>query len=442
MLKRFKKGGIHPKENKISKDAAIEIAPLPKVAFISLSQHIGAPAEPLVKKGDTVKVGQLIGKAKGFISANIHSSVSGTVKSVDDVVNGMGVSVPSITIDVEGDVWEDDIDRSNDIITKCDLSAKEVVDCVAQAGIVGLGGATFPSNVKLSVPEGKKAEYLVVNGVECEPYLTADQHIMEEHSQEVIVAVDIISKSLGVKKAYVGIENNKPKAIASMVAAAGAYNNIEIVPLRVMYPQGGEKQLLDAILGREIPSGALPLEVGAVVQNVGTIYAIYQALQKRKPLFERVVTVTGDHLKEPKNLLTRIGTPVKELIDFCGGLPEDAVKVIDGGPMMGRSVSNLEGVVNKGSSGVLIMSENKCDVSLESPCIRCGKCVGVCPMGLEPYLLNTLSDYHRFEDCKDHSVMDCIECGSCSYTCPAHIRLLDNIRLAKREVAKLLRNKK
>ncbi|MEG2758522.1 MAG: electron transport complex subunit RsxC [Rikenellaceae bacterium] len=442
MLKRFKKGGIHPKENKISKDAAIEIAPLPKVAFISLSQHIGAPAEPLVKKGDTVKVGQLIGKAKGFISANIHSSVSGTVKSVDDVVNGMGVSVPSITIDVEGDVWEDDIDRSNDIITKCDLSAKEVVDCVAQAGIVGLGGATFPSNVKLSVPEGKKAEYLVVNGVECEPYLTADQHIMEEHSQEVIVAVDIISKSLGVKKAYIGIENNKPKAIASMVAAAGAYNNIEIVPLRVMYPQGGEKQLLDAILGREIPSGALPLEVGAVVQNVGTIYAIYQALQKRKPLFERVVTVTGDHLKEPKNLLTRIGTPVKELIDFCGGLPEDAVKVIDGGPMMGRSVSNLEGVVNKGSSGVLIMSENKCDVSLESPCIRCGKCVGVCPMGLEPYLLNTLSDYHRFEDCKDHSVMDCIECGSCSYTCPAHIRLLDNIRLAKREVAKLLRNKK
>ncbi|MEG1553539.1 MAG: electron transport complex subunit RsxC [Rikenellaceae bacterium] len=442
MLKRFKKGGIHPKENKISKDAAIEIAPLPKVAFISLSQHIGAPAEPLVKKGDTVKVGQLIGKAKGFISANIHSSVSGTVKSVDDVVNGMGVSVPSITIDVEGDVWEDDIDRSNDIITKCDLSAKEVVDCVAQAGIVGLGGATFPSNVKLSVPEGKKAEYLVVNGVECEPYLTADQHIMEEHSQEVIVAVDIISKSLGVKKAYVGIENNKPKAIASMVAAAGAYNNIEIVPLRVMYPQGGEKQLLDAILGREIPSGALPLEVGAVVQNVGTIYAIYQALQKRKPLFERVVTVTGDHLKEPKNLLTRIGTPVKELIDFCGGLPEDTVKVVDGGPMMGRSVSNLDGVVNKGSSGVLIMSENKCDVSLESPCIRCGKCVGVCPMGLEPYLLNTLSDYHRFEDCKDHSVMDCIECGSCSYTCPAHIRLLDNIRLAKREVAKLLRNKK
>ncbi|MEG1794071.1 MAG: electron transport complex subunit RsxC [Rikenellaceae bacterium] len=442
MLKRFKKGGIHPKENKISKDAAIEIAPLPKVAFISLSQHIGAPAEPLVKKGDTVKVGQLIGKAKGFISANIHSSVSGTVKSVDDVVNGMGVSVPSITIDVEGDVWEDDIDRSNDIITKCDLSAKEVVDCVAQADIVGLGGATFPSNVKLSVPEGKKAEYLVVNGVECEPYLTADQHIMEEHSQEVIVAVDIISKSLGVKKAYIGIENNKPKAIASMVAAAGAYNNIEIVPLRVMYPQGGEKQLLDAILGREIPSGALPLEVGAVVQNVGTIYAIYQALQKRKPLFERVVTVTGDHLKEPKNLLTRIGTPVKELIDFCGGLPEDTVKVVDGGPMMGRSVSNLEGVVNKGSSGVLIMSENKCDVSLESPCIRCGKCVGVCPMGLEPYLLNTLSDYHRFEDCKDHSVMDCIECGSCSYTCPAHIRLLDNIRLAKREVAKLLRNKK
>lgn len=439
MLKRFKIGGIHPKENKISKDKAIETMPLPKTAVISLAQHIGAPAEAVVKRGDVVKVGQLIGKAKGFISANIHASVSGTVKSIDEVINAMGLSVPSVTIDVEGDEWDETIDRSDDIISECTLSAQEIIARVATAGIVGMGGATFPSNVKLMVPDGKKAEFLVINGVECEPYLTADQRVMEEHSVEVAIAVNIISKALGVQKAFIGIENNKPKAIAAMRSAVASFQNIEIVPLRVMYPQGGEKQLLEAVLDRQVPSGALPIEVGAVVQNVGTMYAIYQAVQKRKPLFERVVTVTGS-VTEPKNLLTRIGTPTKELIDFCGGIPEDTEKIIDGGPMMGRAVANLDGVINKGSSGVLVM--NHVEVVEESPCIRCGKCAGVCPMGLEPYLLNNLADYSRFEECQEHGTMDCIECGSCSYTCPAQIRLLDNIRLAKREVAKLLRNKK
>lgn len=442
MLKRFKIGGIHPNENKITGNKTIETMPLPKVAVISLAQHIGAPAEAVVKRGDAVKVGQLIGKAKGFISANIHSSVSGTVKSVDEVVNAMGISVPSVTIEVEGDVWDENIDRSDAIIRECNLSAKEVIERVTAAGIVGMGGATFPSNVKLMVPDGKKAEFLVINGVECEPYLTSDQRVMEEHSQEVAIAIAIISKALDVKKAFIGIENNKPTAIAAMNAAVSSFQHIEVVPLRVMYPQGGEKQLLDAVLDRQVPSGALPIEVGAVVQNVGTMYAIYQALQKRKPLFERVVTVTGKSVKEPKNLLTRIGTPTKELLEYCGGIPEDTAKIIDGGPMMGRAVANLDGVINKGSSGVLIMSSREVKVVEESPCIRCGKCVNVCPMGLEPYYLNNLADYSRFDECGEHGAMDCIECGSCSYTCPAKIRLLDNIRLAKREVAKLLRNKR
>lgn len=442
MLKRFKIGGIHPNENKLTTNKAIETMPLPKIAVISLAQHIGAPAEAVVKRGDTVKVGQLIGKAKGFISANIHASVSGTVKSVDEVINAMGMSVPAVTIEVEGDVWDENIDRSDALISACDLSAKEIVERVAAAGIVGMGGATFPANVKLMVPDGKTAEYLVINGVECEPYLTADQRLMEEHSSEIAIAIHLIAGALGVKKAFVGIENNKPKAIAAMSAAVASFQNIEIVPLRVMYPQGGEKQLLDAVLDRQVPSGALPIEVGAVVQNIGTMYAVYQAVQKRKPLFERVVTVTGKSVKEPKNLLTRIGTPTKELIEYCGGIPEDTAKIIDGGPMMGRAVANLDGVINKGSSGVLIMGRKEVEVVEESPCIRCGKCVNVCPMGLEPYYLNNLADYSRFAECGEHGAMDCIECGSCSYTCPAQIRLLDNIRLAKREVAKLLRNKR
>lgn len=442
MLKRFKIGGIHPNENKLTTNKAIETMPLPKIAVISLAQHIGAPAEAVVKRGDTVKVGQLIGKAKGFISANIHASVSGTVKSVDEVINAMGMSVPAVTIEVEGDVWDENIDRSDALISACDLSAKEIVERVAAAGIVGMGGATFPANVKLMVPDGKTAEYLVINGVECEPYLTADQRLMEEHSSEIAIAIHLIAGALGVKKAFVGIENNKPKAIAAMSAAVASFQNIEIVPLRVMYPQGGEKQLLDAVLDRQVPSGALPIEVGAVVQNIGTMYAVYQAVQKRKPLFERVVTVTGKSVKEPKNLLTRIGTPTKELIEYCGGVPEDTAKIIDGGPMMGRAVANLDGVINKGSSGVLIMGRKEVEVVEESPCIRCSKCVSVCPMGLEPYYLNNLADYSRFAECGEHGAMDCIECGSCSYTCPAQIRLLDNIRLAKREVAKLLRNKR
>ncbi|MBE9487832.1 MAG: electron transport complex subunit RsxC [Bacteroidetes bacterium] len=442
MLKRFKKGGIHPHDNKITRAKAIEVMPLPKVAVISMAQHIGAPASPVVKRGDIVKVGQLIGQAKGFISANIHSSVSGTVKSVGDAVNSMGLLVPSVTITVDGDEWLETIDRSEEIVEKFDLSPKEIVSIVASTGIVGLGGATFPSNVKHSIPEGKTAKALVVNGVECEPYLTADHRLMLEHGREIVVAIKIICHAIGVEKAYIGIENNKLDAIESMTKASADTPIIEVVPLRVQYPQGSEKQLIEATMGAEVPSGALPIQVGAVVQNIGTMYAIYQAVQKHKPLFERVVTVTGKSVSEPKNLLTRVGSPVNDMIEYCGGVPEGTAKVIDGGPMMGRSMANLSGVINKGSSGILMMPETETPANDASSCIRCGKCVQVCPMGLEPYLLNVLADKRNFEECIEHSAMDCIECGSCSFTCPAHIRLLDNIRIAKREVGKILRNRK
>lgn len=442
MLKGFKIGGVHPADNKITRGKIIEVMPVPATAVISLAQHLGAPAEAIVKKGDEVKVGQQIGKAKGFISANIHSSVSGVVKSVDAVRNAMGLLVPSVTVEVSGDEWMDTIDRSEDIVSEITMSAEDIVKRVAEAGIVGLGGATFPTNVKLMVPDGKKAVALVVNGVECEPYLTSDHRLMLENSQEIVIGIRILCRALNVDKAYVGIENNKQDAIVAMRKASQNDNSIEIVPLRVMYPQGGEKQLIDAVMNRQVPSGALPIEVGAVVQNVGTVYAVYQAVQKNKPLFERVVTVTGKSVKDPKNLLVRVGTPVQNLIDYCGGLPEDTAKVIDGGPMMGRSMANLDGVVNKGSSGVLMLN---CKDTLEAqagPCIKCAKCVSVCPMGLEPYLINAMADKRMFEDIIPHDVMDCIECGSCSFTCPANIRLLDNIRLAKREAGKILRSRK
>ena len=442
MLKKFKLGGIHPADNKITKAVSIETMPIPKRVIISLAQHIGAPAEAVVKKGDEVKVGQLIGKSTGFISANIHSSVSGVVKSVDSVVGGMGQLVPAVTIDVEGDVWLEEIDRTDTVNVASNLSSSEIVKIVTDAGLVGMGGATFPTNVKLSIPQGKKATVLIINGVECEPYLTSDHRLMLERSSEIIVGIKLICKAIGVDKAYIGIENNKPDAIDIMQQAASKFLNIEIVPLRVQYPQGGEKQLIDAVTSRQVPSGSLPIEVGAVVLNIGTVYATYQAVQKNKPLFERVVTVTGKNLTAPKNLLVRIGTPISELIDYCGGLPEDTMKVIDGGPMMGRSMSNLNSFISKGSSGVLLMGEKDVNTRPETDCIRCGKCIQVCPMGIQPYMLNLLSSRRRFEDVIGGRVMDCIECGSCSYVCPANIRLLDNIRMAKREASQILRNRK
>ena len=441
MLKTFSIGGIHPHDNKLSRGAAIEAFDVPATVTIPVSQHIGAPATLAIQKGDTVKVGTVIATATGFVSSNIHSSVSGTVTNVDVVPDAGGMRRPAVTIKVEGDEWEEGIDRSVALVKACNLDSKAIVNKIAAAGIVGMGGATFPTQVKLSVPPGKTAEFLVINAVECEPYLTSDHRVMLEKGEEVLVGTDILCKALNVKKAYVGIENNKPDAIAHLTELAAGYPHIEIVPLKVQYPQGGEKQLIDAVLRRQVPSGALPIDVGAVVQNVGTALAVYEAVQKNKPLIERVVTVTGKSLSRPANYLVRIGTPISALIEKSGGLPEDTGKVINGGPMMGRAVANLDAPVTKGTSGVLIMKNKEAKRGTETACISCAKCVSVCPMGLEPFLLNKMIAKGLLADTEAERVTDCIECGSCSFTCPARLPLLDRIRLGKVEVMRIMRSR-
>ncbi len=442
MLRSFKIGGIHPPGNKISKNSPITVAPLPDRVVVPLSQHIGAPATPCVAKGDHVKVGQLIGQSSGFVSANVHSPISGVVTAVDSLPDGAGLRKPAIVIEREGDEWLETIDRSDALIQSCHLTPKEIIDKIAAAGLVGMGGATFPAHVKLSIPAGQKAECLIINGVECEPYLTSDYRTMLERGSEVLVGVQILCKALDVNKAYIGIEDNKPEAISHLTTLAAGYPHIEIVPLRTKYPQGGEKQLIQAITGKAVPSGGLPIHVGVVVQNIGTALAVYEAVQKNKPLIERVVTVTGKTLRDPSNFMVRIGTPISSLIDLCGGMPQDALKVINGGPMMGRALANIDAPVAKGTSGIVIMRNRESLRTPASSCIKCAKCVGVCPMGLEPYLLNKLTRLKRFDDLEPLRITDCIECGSCAYTCPASIPLLDYIRVGKAETMKRIRARK
>lgn len=442
MLKTFRIGGVHPPENKLSSGEAIRVLPVPQQVIIPLGQHIGAPASPVVQKGDQVKAGQLIAQASGFVSANIHSSVSGTVVSVDPVADAAGIAKPAITIKTEGDEWMPEIDRTEKVEHNITLPKEEIIKAISAAGIVGMGGATFPTHVKLSPPPGNKAEILIINGVECEPYLTADHRIMLERAEEIIVGVQILMKAVDVKQAVIGIENNKKDAIAHLQEIAGKTLGVEVCPLKMKYPQGGEKQLIEAITKRAVPSGALPIAVGAVVQNVGTALAVYEAVMKRKPLIERVVTVTGKSVKNPGNFLCRIGTPISEVIEAAGGIPEDTGKIIGGGPMMGRATVNPASPVMKGTSGVLLMSEKEAVRKPMRNCIRCGKCVSACPMGLEPYLLAKLSMFNLLERMEAEKVMDCIECGSCSFTCPSNRPLLDYIRLGKGRTGAMIRNRK
>lgn len=433
-------GGVHPSENKLSCAKPIEVLPLPEVVTIPLAQHIGAPAVAKVAKGDKVLTGQLIAEAGSFMSANIHSPVSGTVTAVDMAVSGQGLRQMMITIKREGDDWAEGIDRSDALVKVCPFSAQEIVAKIKDAGIVGMGGATFPTHVKLSVPPGKKADVVIINGVECEPYLTSDHRTMLEHGEELIVGVTILMKAVGVQKACIGIENNKPDAIAHLRQIAAGYAGIEIVPLKVMYPQGGEKQLIAAVTGRQVPPPpALPIDVGAVVCNASTAFAVYQAVLKNKPLIERVVTVTGKSLKEPKNLLTRMGTPVSALLEAAGGLPEDARKVINGGPMMGRAMVNLDSPVTKGCSGITVMSGRDAQRREASQCIKCAKCVSACPMGLEPYYLSKMTQKKGWDELEALMITSCIECGCCQSTCPAYLPLLDWVRLGKQTVMGLIR---
>lgn len=441
MPKTFPKGGVHPHENKITAGKKIEYLPVPETVIIPLSQHIGAPAVPVVNKGDKVLTGQVIAKASGFVSANIHSSVSGTVSKIDSLPGVSGYKQTSVVIDVSGDEWIDTVDKTPDLQSEISHTAEEITGRCLDAGIVGLGGATFPTHVKLKVPQGRKCDLLIINGVECEPFLTSDHRLMLEKGEEIITGARIMMKALGVEKAMIGIENNKPDAIANLSKICMKYENIEVRALRVKYPQGGEKQLIKALTGREVPSGGLPLDVGVIVQNAGTAFAVYEAVQKNKPLIERVVTITGKDLANPGNYMVRIGTRVGKLIEAAGGAPENTGKLINGGPMMGKALNSPDVPVVKGTSGILLFPENESERAEILPCIRCGRCIVACPMSLEPYLLMTLSEKELSERAEKEHITDCMECGSCSYICPSRRPLLDYIRLGKSTVMKKIRER-
>ena len=442
-LKTFSKGGVHPEENKISHDSPIQVQPIPKIVSILLGQHIGKPATPVVNRGDEVKVGTLIAKADGFVSANIHSSVSGKVKKIETILDASGYQKPCITIQCDGeDTWEETIDRTPEIVRDIKLSGEEIIQRIAECGIVGMGGATFPTNVKLMPPKDAAPECVIINGAECEPYLTADHRTLLERGEEVLIGLQILMKSVSVTKGYVAIENNKRDAIDKLTRLASSMPGIEIVPMKVKYPQGGEKQLIDTVLKRRVASGKLPVTEGAIVQNVGTALAVYEAVQKHKPLVERVVTVTGKAVKNPCNLLVRIGTPLSELIETAGGMPRSTAKLVSGGPMMGKAVYSDEIPVAKGTSGVLMLLEEDTKRRPMRNCIRCAKCVGACPMGLNPAFLMRDTVYKDWDALEANHVYDCIECGSCSFICPANRPLLDHIRMGKGRVMAIRRARK
>ena len=442
-LRTFRIGGVHPQENKITAEIPTKVAELPKQAVFPLSQHIGAPAKPVVQKGDAVKVGTLIAEAGGFVSAPIFSSVSGTVLKIDDIVDATGYRKPSIIIKVEGDEWVESIDRTDKLETieaHPELTPEEIVKRVKDAGVTGMGGAGFPTFIKLTPPPTTKAECVIINGVECEPYITSDYRLMLEHPDEIIIGLQLLMKAVKVDKGYIGIEDNKPKAIKLFEEKTANIDSIEIVPLAKKYPQGGEKQLVDAVIQRQVPAPpAIPVNVGAVVQNVGTAFAVYQAVMKNKPLFERYTTVTGKQVKNPGNFLVRMGTPMSQLIDACGGLPEGDNKILAGGPMMGKALTTTEVPICKGTNSVTILTDKDAHRKEPQPCIRCAKCVNACPMGLEPYLLATCSAMKNWEKAEAEDIVSCIECGSCQFTCPAHRPLLDNIRLGKSTVMGIIR---
>ena len=437
----FKIGGTHPADSKLSAEVAIEKLPLVEKVAISMAQHLGAPANPIVAKGDKVLVGQVIGEPSAFISGFVHSSVSGTVSAVEPRADIAGNMVMHVVIDVDGDEWMSTIDRSDKLVTEIPQTPEEIIAKIKECGIVGMGGATFPTHVKLSPPPGKTAEFLILNGAECEPYVTADDRIMREKSSEIVIGALIMMKALKVNKCYIGIEENKPAAIAAMKSAAAPYPTVEVVTMKKKYPQGGEKQLIYAVTQRAVPSMVLPIDTGCVVQNVATSLAVYEAVQKNKPLFERVMTVTGKCLDNRKNFVVRLGTPLSAVIAAAGGAPENAAKFISGGPMMGKAVVNLEATTQKGSSCMLMLTAEETLRGKESNCIRCGKCTDACPMGLEPYLLNKLSRAKLYDELEANKIYDCIECGCCLYTCPANIPLLDVIRINKAEVMKIMRSR-
>lgn len=444
-MKTFRLGGVHPNDNKITAAVPFQRVPVPEEVTIPLDQHIGAPATVCVAVGDKVKAGQTIGNPGGFVSAAVHSSVSGTVKRIDRVRDAWGVYHPCVIITVEGDEWLEGIDTSDTLVKECALEPKEILDKITASGIVGLGGACFPTQVKLMPPKDCKIDTLIVNAVECEPYLTHNHRLMLEKGDEIMVGVQILLKALGIKKAIIGVENNKRDAIEHLQSLLPTYNisgyEIEVTPLKLKYPQGGEKQLIQALTGRVVRSGAIPAATGAVVQNVATVFAVYEAVQKNKPITEIALTVSGKKVEKPGNFILRIGTPLSAAVDMAGGIPDGTGKLICGGPMMGRTMVHLNTPANKRTSAVVMLDESEAVRGKVESCIRCGKCVEACPMGLEPYLLSKMSKMEMYDEAEEHQIFDCIECGCCAFSCPSNRPLLDYVRLGKANVMAIMKSR-
>ena len=433
------KGGVHPPTSKaLTQDVPIEDAVEPKIVVIPLSQHIGAPCDPLVAVGDTVKVGQKIGESKAFMSVPVHSSVSGTVKKIEQhyIPNGSKVNCVVIESDEKFEVHESVRPKG----TVEELSKEEILAIIKEGGMAGMGGAAFPTHVKLTPPKDKPIDILLVNGAECEPYLTADHRIMLEKPELVLLGTKAIMKALGVNKSYIGIEKNKPDAIEMMQKTVEGQEGIEVAALEVKYPQGDEKRIINAITGRIVPSGGLPMEVGCVVENVGTVATIGSIIKTGMPLIQRVVTVSGSAVQNPKNLYVRIGTTFKDVIEQCGGYKEEPGKLINGGPMMGIAQFSDEVPVVKGTSGILALNKNEADLPEPSNCILCGRCVDACPVQLMPYKISRYAIQKNFDDADEYHAVDCIECGACSFVCPAKRPLKETISVAKKEI--LARRKK
>ncbi|WP_041446636.1 electron transport complex subunit RsxC [Pseudothermotoga thermarum] len=423
------KGGTHPPEKKeLSNKVSIAEMLVPEIVYVFLSNHAGAPAKCVVKENDFVKTGQVIGEPGGFISAYVHSPVTGVVKKIDKIYHPIqGRPMDVVVIErTSNDEWQL-LDHEQDWQS---MTKEQLIDVVKKAGIVGLGGAMFPTHVKLNPPPDKKIDVFIVNGAECEPYLTVDHRLLLERTQDLIIGIQIVMKILGAEKAYIGVESNKLDAYKHLKSFLDSADKIEVKLLKTKYPQGAEKQLIYAITGRKVPVGGLPMDVGVVVQNVQTVIAIKEAVVDRKPLVRRALTISGEGVKNPVNVYARIGTTVEQLLNFAGGLKEDAERVILGGPMTGIAINRLDIPIMKGTSGITVLLKEK--PSVQKNCIRCSKCVQACPMGLQPYLLYYLSTKKKYDAAYSEGLFSCIECGVCAYVCPSKVEHVRAIKLAKK----------